>query len=78
MSGWLSIYISKSNLRVETDFLESLWAQNYFLDILKITFEANDAIENNKNSVAYKWASSVQVFGQYFEMHKVIFYILLI
>lgn len=66
MSGWLSIYISKGNLSVETDFLESLWAQNYFLDILEITFEANDAIENNKNNAAYKWASSVQVFGQYF------------
>ena len=67
MSGWRSIYISKSNLSVETDFLESLWAQNYFPDILEISFEANDVIENNnKNNAAYKWASSVQVFGRYF------------
>lgn len=67
MSGWLSTYISESNLRVETDFLEFLWAQNYVLDILKITFEANDRIENNhKNNAAYKLISSVQVFGQYF------------
>ena len=47
MSGWLSIYIYKSNLSVETDFLESLREQNYFLYILKITFETNDETENS-------------------------------
>lgn len=59
MSGWLRVYIYKNNLSIETDLLESLRAQNYFLHILKLTFEAKDGIENkNKNEVAYKWISS--------------------
>lgn len=46
----MRVYIYKNNLSIETDLLESLRAQNYFLHILKLTFEAKDGIENkNKN-----------------------------